>query len=81
MGGLNVRLQYFMSKIEKTIIKSLQQAVKGVYKDCPKEVLSDIYLEVPKEKRFGDFSANVAMRLTKDLKRSPWTLQLRLPAG
>ena len=81
MGGLNVRLQYFMSKIEKTIIKSLQQAVKGVYKDCPKEALSDIYLEVPKEKRFGDFSANVAMRLTKDLKRSPMDIAAEIASG
>ena len=70
-----------MSKIEKTIIKSLQKAVKGVYKDCPKEALSDIYLEVPKEKRFGDFSANVAMRLTKDLKRSPMDIATEIASG
>lgn len=72
---------FFMSKIEKTIIKSLQKAVKGVYKDCPKEALSDIYLEVPKEKRFGDFSANVAMRLTKDLKRSPMDIATEIASG
>ncbi|MBU4457548.1 MAG: arginine--tRNA ligase [Candidatus Omnitrophica bacterium] len=70
-----------MSKIEESIIKSIQKAVKGVYKDCPKEALSNVYLEAPKEKRFGDFSTNVAMRLTKDLKRSPMDIAAEIAKG
>ena len=74
-------VHFFMSKIEKSIIKSIQKAVKGVYKDCPKEALSNLHLEVPKEKRFGDFSTNVAMRLTKDLKRSPMDIAAEIAKG
>lgn len=74
-------VHFFMSKIEESIIKSIQKAVKGVYKDCPKEALSNVYLEAPKEKRFGDFSTNVAMRLTKDLKRSPMDIAAEIAKG
>ncbi len=34
-------------------------------------IQSDIEIEVPKEKKFGDFSVNTAMKLTKVLKTSP----------
>ena len=58
-------------RIEGDIIKMVQRAVRAVAPDCKDEVLSGIYLEVPKEKRFGDFSTNVAMRLRKELRRPP----------
>ncbi len=60
-----------MAKIEKDIIGMVQKAVKVMVPDCRQEVLSGIYLEVPKEERFGDFSTNVAMRLRKELESPP----------
>ncbi|MBU0759581.1 MAG: arginine--tRNA ligase [Candidatus Omnitrophica bacterium] len=60
-----------MPDIEKQIIDILRTAVKKAFPDSGQDVLSDIYLEVPKDKRFGDFSSNIAMRMTKALKKSP----------
>ena len=33
--------------------------------------LSNIIIEIPKDKSFGDFSTNIAMILVKQLKKSP----------
>ncbi|NQT75077.1 MAG: arginine--tRNA ligase [Candidatus Omnitrophica bacterium] len=60
-----------MSKIEKNIIDAIQKSVRGVFPDCPEEILASVYLEIPKEKRFGDFSTNVAMRLAREMKKPP----------
>jgi len=61
-----------MSKVEQIIIQALKKSVETLYKDYASQVLSDIYLEVPKEEDFGDFSTNVAMRLAKFLKKTPY---------
>lgn len=57
-----------MSKIEKKIIDIISKSVKVMCPDCPEGI---VYLEYPKERKFGDFSTNIAMRLTKELKRPP----------
>jgi arginyl-tRNA synthetase len=58
-----------MSRIEKSIVSAVQKSVKNIFKDCPSQLLSNIYLEIPKEKKYGDFSVNIAMRLARELKR------------
>lgn len=60
-----------MSKIEKNIVNLIQRAVNAIFADSANIALLQIYLEVPKDKKFGDFSTNVAMRLARELKRSP----------
>lgn len=60
-----------MSLIEKNIIAAVQKAVKNLFSDIAKKDLPAVYLEIPKEKKFGDFSTNVAMRLARLLKASP----------
>ncbi len=60
-----------MSKIEKDLINVIQESVKAAFPGCPEEVLANVYLEIPKEKRFGDFSTNVAMRLAREMKKPP----------
>jgi len=60
-----------MLKIEKVIIDVIGKAVKNIFPDCSKDILSNLYLEVPKEERFGDLSTNVAMRITKEIRKSP----------
>ncbi|MFC1667239.1 arginine--tRNA ligase [Candidatus Omnitrophota bacterium] len=57
--------------IKKNLINAMQDAAKRMFPDCPGGFLSNIYLEVPKEKKFGDFSTNIAMRLAKSLKKAP----------
>lgn len=60
-----------MGQIEKSIIIEVQKAVRKVFPESGEEVLKTLYLEIPKEKRFGDFSTNIAMRLGKELKQPP----------
>ncbi len=72
---------FFMSKIEDTILNIVEKAVRGLSPTCPKALLSNIYLEIPKEKRFGDFSANVAMRITKEIKKPPMDIALEIVEG
>ena len=60
-----------MPKIEKNIIDLVRKSVKKVFPESSGKELSNIYLEIPKENRFGDFSTNIAMRLTKIVKKPP----------
>lgn len=67
-----------MLKIERYIINLIHEAVKVRLPGCKDEFLSGIYLEIPKEKRFGDFSTNVAMRLTKELRKPPLDIATKI---
>ncbi|MFH1478431.1 MAG: arginine--tRNA ligase [Candidatus Omnitrophota bacterium] len=59
-----------MSKIEQILISLISGSIKNKL-DSSEDYLEYVYLEVPKDKRFGDFSTNIAMRLSKVLKRPP----------
>ncbi|MBU1853523.1 MAG: arginine--tRNA ligase [Candidatus Omnitrophica bacterium] len=63
-----------MSNVERSIIKSIEEAIKTIFPDCCDRVLPSLYLEVPKDKKFGDFSTNIAMRLSREMKKSPMEL-------
>jgi len=65
-----------MSRIERDIVNVIQGCVKDVFPECPEGTLSSIYLEVPKEKSFGDLSTNIAMRLAREMKRPPMDIAL-----
>ena len=69
LGGYFNR--YIMLKIEEDIINVVRKAVENKFPDLPEKVLSNIYLESPKERKFGDFSINFAMHFAKDLKKPP----------
>jgi arginyl-tRNA synthetase len=49
-----------------SLIKDYLNALK-----LNKEILPSVYLEFPSQKQFGDFSVNLALRLSKILKRPP----------
>ena len=58
-----------MNKIESVLKGALQTAVKeafNLYVD-----LSDIIIEMPKDKNHGDYATNLAMQLSKTLKNNP----------
>ncbi len=38
----------------------------------------DIFLELPTDKRFGDFTTNIALKLSKELKQPPWVIASQL---
>ena len=55
--------------IQDKIIELVKEALKD---SCPQNHLTEeLYLEIPAEERFGDFSTNVALRLSKALNKSP----------
>ena len=55
--------------IEEKIVDVLKQIVKDTYGLEPEEGL--VMIEIPKENSNGDYSTNLAMRLTKILRRRP----------
>ncbi len=60
-----------MAKIEKDLIDLIRKALKKTFPEASDKIAGDISLEVPKEKKFGDFSTNIAMKLSKGLRKAP----------
>nr|MBU1328510.1 arginine--tRNA ligase [Candidatus Omnitrophota bacterium] len=60
-----------MIKIEIDLIIAIKEAVKKAFSEISINAVEDLSLEVPKEKRFGDFSSNIAMRLSRELRKAP----------
>ena len=58
-----------MNKIESGLISNIEQAVKSLY-DLTLEA-GVIMIEIPKDQTKGDYSTNIAMRLTKLLRKNP----------
>ena len=53
------------SKLKETIIKAVDKVFSY-------QILADdIIIEIPKERQYGDYSTNIAMRLAKTLKNNP----------
>ena len=57
-----------MNKIEQGLFNNINHALKTLY-DLNDESL--IMIEIPRDNKNGDYSTNVAMRLTKILKKAP----------
>jgi len=57
--------------------ENIQDEIIGSVKNALKEsglvdsFAEELYLDIPADARFGDFSTNVAMRLSKSLKKNP----------
>jgi len=60
-----------MTKIEIDLISIIKKALEKAFPEISDKAAGDISLEVPKEKKFGDFSANIAMKLSKGLRKAP----------
>ena len=58
-----------MDKIENKLINTISQAVKSKFDLDLNEGM--VMVEIPKDKANGDYSTNIAMRLTKQLGRKP----------
>jgi len=57
-----------MNKIEEKLISNISEVIKTKY---GVEDNSIVMVEIPKDNTNGDYSSNIAMRLTKILKRKP----------
>ncbi|OIO32787.1 MAG: arginine--tRNA ligase [Candidatus Omnitrophica bacterium CG1_02_40_15] len=60
-----------MIKIEIDLIIAIKEAVKKAFPGISANAVEGLSLEVPKDKRFGDFSSNIAMRLSRELRKAP----------
>ena len=62
-------IQYILIPLIKDALVDL-----GIDKDFAR----DFYLDLPTDARFGDLSCNIAMRLSKEVKKSPRDLGLQI---
>jgi len=51
-----------VKRLEKTVLEALEKM--GVKRD-------DVYIEIPNDTSHGDYSSNIAMQLSKELKKNP----------
>lgn len=56
-------------QIKDIVLKSINKSVESG--ELPVLELTDILIEIPREKGHGDFSTNVAMQITKAAKKAP----------
>ena len=56
-------------KIEDILISSIKHTVESLFGIVPEDKM--VMIEIPKDNSNGDYSTNIAMRLTKLLKRRP----------
>ena len=55
--------------IEEKLIATIKETVKQVYDIVPEDRI--IMIEIPKDNTNGDYSTNIAMRLTKLVGKKP----------
>ena len=67
-----------MNQIEQDLKTTIQEAVKLVF-DIELD-MNQIVIEIPREVAHGDYASNVAMRLTKEVKRNPREIAEELKA-
>lgn len=57
-----------MNKIEQILVRGIYEAVKKQYQDADE---SFVMIEIPKDNKMGDYSSNIAMRLSKVVQKAP----------
>ena len=65
-----------MNNIEESLKKIIQTAVSKSFDIALDD--NDIVVEIPRDPSFGDYSTNVAMRLTKQLRQNPRSIAEKL---
>lgn len=77
MNDIIKHIKNQIAQLTKDSLKKLDLA--GTDSDAFREVLkSDIEIEIPKDKQYGDFSVNTAMKLTKIVKTSPQNIAAKI---
>ena len=66
-----------MSDFETKIYEATREAVKAVWDIVPEEGL--YVVETPQNPDFGDYSTNVAMKLSRTLRRNPMEIAAPMP--
>ncbi len=68
-----------MNKIENVLIDTIKEVIKEKFDYVPENGM--VMIEIPKDNANGDYSTNIAMRLTKVLRRRPQEIAAELVAG
>jgi len=63
-----------MTDIEIELKALIREAVEKAFPEIAEKTGAWILFDVPKEKRFGDLSVNIAMRLSRELKKAPFDI-------
>ena len=64
-----------MNDIQSELIALISASLKHLDKDVKDQ---EVFLDLPTDKRFGDFTTNIALKLSKLLKRAPQVIALEL---
>src|SRR3989338_5670633 len=67
-----------MIKLETHLVKIIKEALNKAFPEMSYDDARGITLEIPKEKKFGDFSVNIAMRLSKEVRKLPMDIALSI---
>ena len=65
--------------IEEKLLSTISGVVREMYEIDPEE--GTIMIEIPKDNSNGDYSTNIAMRLTKILRRRPQEIAQEIREG
>jgi len=60
-----------MIKLETYLVKIIKEALNKAFPEISDNDVLGIALEIPKEKKFGDFSVNIAMKLSRQIRKPP----------
>ncbi|MBU1912781.1 MAG: arginine--tRNA ligase [Candidatus Omnitrophica bacterium] len=60
-----------MIKLETYLVKIIKEALNKAFPEISDNDSLGIVLEIPKEKKFGDFSVNIAMKLSRQIRKPP----------
>lgn len=62
-------IEQMKQKVEEALKLSLNKAMEA--NELPRIEIPPIFIDIPKEKQFGDFSTNIAMQLARQTKMPP----------
>ena len=68
-----------MNKIEQNLVDTIKAVVKEKFDVDTDEGM--VMIEIPKDNANGDYSTNIAMRLTKLLRRNPREIATAIKEG
>ncbi|NSW91653.1 MAG: arginine--tRNA ligase [Firmicutes bacterium] len=62
-------VEQMKKSIESVLRQSISKAVEN--NELPQLSIQDIFIEIPREKEYGDFSTNMAMQMAREARMSP----------
>ena len=64
--------------LQDLLIQLIKSSLRASAGDLGKIIPQNLYLDIPAEERFGDLSSNIALQLSKQIKRKPLEIAAEL---